>query len=268
MFNGKERDEETGLSYYGASYYDARVSNWLSVDPIALYDPVKEDEHYIKGEHNGGYFNPRNTSVYGYCYQSPVTYIDPNGKQIMVGLEMAKKAVKYIIPSKNTDGKIEVDNTAQGLTHYYTGNGSNVELGTNTKRSIQSNPDVKALTDIVKKGGGEFKDFNVDSKSDRFGVDFEGDSFHLGSMSLSWETIDNEDGTLTTHFTVDDKGFVDPNYVGEFIGNGLEKAGINIESLQPDNGGPNLELKGGQPYDYNEVKWSETYSKKEQKDVR
>ena len=59
--------------------------------------------------------------------------------------------------------------------------------------------------------------FNVDSKSDRFGVDFEGDSFHLGSMSLSWETIDNEDGTLTTHFTVDDKGFVDHNYVGEYI---------------------------------------------------
>ena len=67
--------------YYGARYYDARVSNWLSVDPIALFDVVKEVEHYIDGEHNGGYFNPRNTSVYGYCYQNPVIYVDPNGKQ-------------------------------------------------------------------------------------------------------------------------------------------------------------------------------------------
>ena len=74
-------DEETGLSYYGARYYNPRVSNWLSVDPIALYDPVMEIEHYIDGEHNGGYFNPRNTSIYGYTYQNPVLYTDPNGKQ-------------------------------------------------------------------------------------------------------------------------------------------------------------------------------------------
>ncbi|MFV0289640.1 MAG: RHS repeat domain-containing protein [Mangrovibacterium sp.] len=32
LFNGKELDEETGLYYYGARYYNARVSLWLSVD--------------------------------------------------------------------------------------------------------------------------------------------------------------------------------------------------------------------------------------------
>ena len=54
LFNGKELDDEirrsgfvntykkqlknseqTGLYYYGARYYDARVSQWLSVDPLA-----------------------------------------------------------------------------------------------------------------------------------------------------------------------------------------------------------------------------------------
>ena len=54
---------------------------WLSVDPIALYDLVKEVEHYIDEEYNQGYFNPRNTSVYGYAYQNPILYVDPNGKQ-------------------------------------------------------------------------------------------------------------------------------------------------------------------------------------------
>jgi RHS repeat-associated protein len=72
---------ETGLYYYGARYYNPKISNWLSVDPIALYDPIQETEHYLDGEHNGGYFNPRNMSVYGYCYQSPVMFVDPNGKQ-------------------------------------------------------------------------------------------------------------------------------------------------------------------------------------------
>ena len=33
-FNGKELDEETGLYYYGARYYDPKVSIWLSVDPL------------------------------------------------------------------------------------------------------------------------------------------------------------------------------------------------------------------------------------------
>jgi len=31
-FTGKERDEETGLYYYGARYLDPRTSRWLSTD--------------------------------------------------------------------------------------------------------------------------------------------------------------------------------------------------------------------------------------------
>lgn len=33
-FNGKELDEETGLYYYGARYYDPRLSLWLGTDPM------------------------------------------------------------------------------------------------------------------------------------------------------------------------------------------------------------------------------------------
>jgi len=32
LFNAKEFDEETGLYYYGARYYDPRVSLWISTD--------------------------------------------------------------------------------------------------------------------------------------------------------------------------------------------------------------------------------------------
>ena len=34
-FNGKEWDEETGNYYYGARYYDPKISLRLSVDPMA-----------------------------------------------------------------------------------------------------------------------------------------------------------------------------------------------------------------------------------------
>jgi len=40
-----------------------------------------ETEHYIDGQHNGGAFNSFNLNTYGYCYQNPVLYVDPNGKQ-------------------------------------------------------------------------------------------------------------------------------------------------------------------------------------------
>lgn len=60
-FNGKELDEETGLYYYGARYYDPRVSIWLSVDPLAEKYPG---------------VNP-----YAYCMQNPVNLVDPDGRE-------------------------------------------------------------------------------------------------------------------------------------------------------------------------------------------
>jgi len=59
-FNGKEQDEETGLYYYGARYYDSRTSVWLSMDPKA------EEKPWI--------------SPYAYCSDNPLNRIDPDGK--------------------------------------------------------------------------------------------------------------------------------------------------------------------------------------------
>lgn len=56
LFNGKELDEETGLYYYGARYYDPRTSLWLSTDPMELKYP--------------------NVSTYAYCANNPVKLID------------------------------------------------------------------------------------------------------------------------------------------------------------------------------------------------
>ncbi len=60
LFSAKERDEETGLTYFGARYYDSRTSVWLSVDPLAEKFP--------------------SWSPYVYCFNNPVKLIDPTGK--------------------------------------------------------------------------------------------------------------------------------------------------------------------------------------------
>jgi RHS repeat-associated protein len=62
-FNAKELDDETGLYYYGARYYDARISIWYGVDPLA--------EKYA------------GISPYAYVANNPIIYIDPDGKEIV-----------------------------------------------------------------------------------------------------------------------------------------------------------------------------------------
>ena len=59
LFNAKEFDEETGLYYYGARYYESRVSLWMSTDPM---------------EKNMLY-----SSTYTYCHNNPINRIDENG---------------------------------------------------------------------------------------------------------------------------------------------------------------------------------------------
>ena len=81
LFNAKELDEETGMYYYGARYYEQRISLWMSVDPISNYDP-RNSENYLDGEHNEGVYYSFNLNPYVYCYQSPVILVDPNGKQV------------------------------------------------------------------------------------------------------------------------------------------------------------------------------------------
>src|SRR6185312_8485160 len=59
-YTGKERDEETGLSYHGARYYAPWIARWLNPDPIGV---------------RGG------INVYAYCHGNPVSRHDPEGTQ-------------------------------------------------------------------------------------------------------------------------------------------------------------------------------------------
>ena len=64
-FSAKERDTETGLSYFGARYYSSDLSIWLSVD-----DPMSDKYPSL--------------SPYVYCADNPVKLVDPNGEEVVL----------------------------------------------------------------------------------------------------------------------------------------------------------------------------------------
>ena len=94
LFNGKELDEETGLYYYGARYYDAKTSVWQSVDPPVL-------GRYLDGLHNGGVYNSFNLGVYNYTYQNPIRFVDPDGRQVEISNPIGERIVNNYNSSTN-----------------------------------------------------------------------------------------------------------------------------------------------------------------------
>ena len=93
-FNGKELDEETGLYYYGARYYDPRLSLWLGTDPMQGKYP--------------------DVSTYCYTMGNPVRLIDPDGRDWYIDIDKTYqyspnvhsqkdlgKGQTYLWPSRN-----------------------------------------------------------------------------------------------------------------------------------------------------------------------
>ena len=70
-FSAKERDPETGYSYFGSRYYNSDLSIWLSVDPMAHKYP--------------------SMSPYVYCANNPVKLVDPNGEENMYAFHYAQR---------------------------------------------------------------------------------------------------------------------------------------------------------------------------------
>jgi len=63
-YNGKEQYEDYGLGWYnyGARMYDPELGNWHAPDPLAGNTP--------------------GISPYAYCYNNPISFVDPDGMQV------------------------------------------------------------------------------------------------------------------------------------------------------------------------------------------
>ena len=68
-FTGKERDQESGLDYFGARYYASNMGRFISPDWAAKAEPVP----YAKLE------DPQSLNLYAYVRNNPLSGIDVDG---------------------------------------------------------------------------------------------------------------------------------------------------------------------------------------------
>jgi len=138
-FSAKELDNETGYSYFGARYYDSDLSVWLSVDPMAGKYP--------------------SISPYAYCANNPLTYIDPDGREIRIyykekrGIGRLFERAKYITytpgMSYSGDNKF-VRNSVNSLNYI---NDNNADIESIISQSVATSEIVK-----VKKSSSDYYD--------------------------------------------------------------------------------------------------------------
>lgn len=112
-FTGKELDEETGLYYYGARYYDPRTSVWQSPDPIL--------DQYMNGKTNKGVFNPKNIGLFAYTHNNPVNYNDPDGMAVeyeptaLLGIDVHTAAAARTFRSMGYNAEVTLKNDMLGM---------------------------------------------------------------------------------------------------------------------------------------------------------
>ncbi len=103
-FSAKERDTETGLSYFGSRYYSSDLSIWLSVDPMSDKYP--------------------SLSPYVYCANNPIKLVDPDGEEVIITGEAAAAFFKEVKKGAKEFGiSVKMDKNGK-LSAKYTGKGS------------------------------------------------------------------------------------------------------------------------------------------------
>ncbi len=99
-FSGKERDQESGLDYFGARYLASSHGRWMSVDPAL-----------------GNTANPQRLNRYSYVGNAPTSLVDPNGMQwTLVDCGIMENSVKITYETPEEAGS---ESSWSGGKKYY-----------------------------------------------------------------------------------------------------------------------------------------------------
>ena len=262
-FTGKERDEETGYGYFGARYMDHELmTSWLSVDPMAdkypdispyaycMWNPVKlvdPDGRWVwnsagdlKAQKGDDIFTM--SFFLGTTIENCITILNRCGLINSSGINIAANT---ILPQKNlwVDAPISadystVDNTAEAVWHYYTGDGQPVNIGDESTRELFNS------FEFIMNHNAIIRD--AKKNNDYFSVNMTYKTFHIGHTNVSYTKKRGRCTSAITYRAFSEDGFWDPAFWSEHT---FGKWGIGGDLYSPDRKGGHLET-GGKPYDY------------------
>ncbi|MBU1018069.1 hypothetical protein KKA33_03505 [Patescibacteria group bacterium] len=152
-FTGKELDEETGLYYYGARYYDPEIGRFVSLDPLVLGEAKKSKkniENIIR--------DPQMLNGYAYAKNNPLKYVDPTGEKSTPIQKLGRGILKYL-----TNRNEEFKNAVKSLTNVVVTRG--VYKGTDIKDELYYKDNLS-----VKVGPFELNNIEVQSTVDSPGT--------------------------------------------------------------------------------------------------
>jgi RHS repeat-associated protein len=163
-FTEKERDNETGLDYFGARYYASTQGRFTSPD------------EFWKDSQIG---DPQSWNKYAYVRNNPLSYIDPSGEKATVRIETDEEKKKGTIKITASiaiwtkDGKISKEDAQRAAGEYkkniekawsgsYEQNGIKYEVSTTVDVQVYSsegnatNSGAQNVLEVVANGGDNF----------------------------------------------------------------------------------------------------------------
>jgi RHS repeat-associated protein len=88
-FTGKETDDESGLVYHGARFYNPSIGRFLSVDPL-YGDPGAMEAEKLEAFLS----NPQKLGLYSYVLNNPLRFTDPTGLEERGMISLTREEMK------------------------------------------------------------------------------------------------------------------------------------------------------------------------------
>jgi RHS repeat-associated protein len=136
-FTQKERDNETGLDYFGARYFSSTQGRFTGVDPIFISRQRLLD--------------PQAINLYAYARNNPLVYFDPNGEEFKgtdgTRVDIVEVDGELVIRSKNATKDLT------RLVNLINKSGSSLALGQFNKLNA-SKTMINLVIDTTTVGGG------------------------------------------------------------------------------------------------------------------
>lgn len=139
-YTGASHDNDTGLTYLGARYYDPNIGRFMAIDPVG--------------------FNINNTASvnrYAYANNNPYRYVDPNGESpidvIFLGADLVKLGVALHSgnPLAIQSSMLDVGASLVGVVSPIPGTGQLIKTGIVGKKVLNAAEAVQQAAKVIKK---------------------------------------------------------------------------------------------------------------------